>query len=349
MTKTRPAKRAPERKAIAIGNIRGAVKAPMPSTLAPQLATLAAGVPSRGEWLYEIKFDGYRILTRFDNGKPALLTRRGHDWSSKMPQLVRELKTIGIQSGWLDGEIVVLNDAGVPDFNALQNSLDQRTSSDLVYFLFDVPFQEGYDLRQARLSDRRALLQARIADKARGHVRFSDTFEGDPRSILASACRMGLEGIIAKRANGCYVSKRTEDWLKLKCKKRQEFLIIGYHDRAGAVGQVGSLILGVYDNGELIPVGSVGTGWNAEEAARLKTQLARIEQDTPSFAGASKKPGRFSKRKPGGERWVKPMLVAKVEFADWTPEGQVRHASFISLRSDKPAKAVRRELPKATD
>src|SRR5690242_11802402 len=120
--------------------INGATKAALPGALSPQLATLAAGIPSRGEWLYEIKFDGYRILTRFDNGKPALITRRGHDWSSKMPQLIAEVTTIGIRSAWIDGEIVVLNDAGVPDFNALQNCLDQRASSGIVYFLFDLPF-----------------------------------------------------------------------------------------------------------------------------------------------------------------------------------------------------------------
>ncbi len=154
---------------------------------------------------------------------------------------------------------------------------------------------------------------------------------------------MHLEGIIAKRVTAPYQSRRTDDWLKLKCKKRQEFVIIIYHDRAGALGQVGSLILGVYENGELIPAGSVGTGWNAKEAAELKLLLSKIEQPAPSFAGAPKKPGRFSKRRPGGERRVKPVMVAEVEFAEWTPEGQVRHASFVGLRTDKPAKSVTRE------
>ena len=241
-------KQASKKQSLSIGDIPGAAPAPLPLQLSPQLATLASGIPSTGEWLYEIKFDGYRILTRYQNGKPALITRRGHDWSAKMPQLVAELKTLGIGSGWLDGEIVVLNDAGVPDFNALQDSLDHSTSSGVIYFLFDVPFYEGYDLRQARLRDRRALLQSLLADKATEHVRFSDAFEGEPKSIFASACKMNLEGIIAKRANGCYLSRRTDDWRKLKCKKQQEFVIIGYHDRAGAVGQVGSLILGVYDD-----------------------------------------------------------------------------------------------------
>ena len=324
-------------------DLPGAVPAPLPQELSPQLAMLVSETPTRGEWLYEIKFDGYRIMARFDNGRPALITRRGHDWSSKMTGLIGELKTMGIQSAWLDGEIVVMNEAGVPDFNALQNSLDTNAAAGIVYFLFDIPYYEGYDLRKVPLRDRRQLLKEVMAAKATTHVLYSDTFDGDPASILASACKMNLEGIIAKRANGAYVSKRTEDWLKLKCKKRQEFVIIGYHDRAGAIGQVGSLILGVYENGTLIPVGSVGTGWSSMEAAALKVKLSKIEQDKPPFVGEPKKPGRWSKRKPGGERWVKPVLVAEIEFADWTPEGQVRHGSFVSLRTDKPAKSVARE------
>jgi bifunctional non-homologous end joining protein LigD len=252
-TKTRLRRR--ERKsanesAELLNAIPGIVMAASPQSLAPQLATLASAVPSRGEWIYEIKFDGYRILTRFKNGVPALITRRGHDWSSKMPELVAELQTLGIDSGWLDGEIVVLNEDGIPDFNALQNSLDQSISSNIVYFLFDVPFYEGRDLRQAHLRDRRAVLQAILAVNNTEHVRFSEAFVGDPKAILASACRMQLEGIIAKRADTAYISRRTEDWLKLKCKKRREFVVIGYHDRTGAVRQVGSLILGIYGQNE---------------------------------------------------------------------------------------------------
>jgi bifunctional non-homologous end joining protein LigD len=152
-----------------------------------------------------------------------------------------------------------------------------------------------------------------------------------------------LEGIIAKRANAAYVSRRTDDWLKLKCKKRQEFVIAGYVDRAGTTRQIGSLILGVYQSDTLVPAGSVGTGFNAEQATALKTKLAKLEQKEPPFANGAPKPGRWSKRRLGEERWVKPTLVAEVEFAEWTPEGHVRHASFISLRADKAAGEVVRE------
>jgi len=327
--------------------VPGAQKGPLPKTLSPQLATLVSGVPARGDWLYEIKFDGYRILTRFENGNPRLITRRGNDWSSKMPGLLAELKTMGVGSGWLDGEIVVLDEHGVPDFNALQNAFDQEDSADITYFLFDVPFFEGYDLREVELRYRRQLLEAFVNEKGTDHVRFSEAFDADPASILQSACRMDLEGVIAKRADAPYQSRRTETWLKLKCKQRQEFVIVGYTDRSGGPGQIGSLILGVYDAaGALIAVGSVGTGWSGEEAGTLKTKLSKLEQERPAFANEVKKPGRWSKRRPGTERWVEPRLVVEVEFAEWTPEGQIRHASYIGLRSDKPAKNITRETAK---
>jgi bifunctional non-homologous end joining protein LigD len=328
--------------------VPGAVKAALPKELSPQLATLVSGVPASGDWLYEIKFDGYRLLTRFENGKPTLVTRRGNDWSSKMPRLLAELKTLGLQSSWLDGEIVVLKDGGIPDFNALQNAFDKRVETDITYFLFDLPFFEGYDLRAVELHHRRELLESFLKEKGNEHVRLSTAFNSDPASILSSACQMGLEGIIAKRASAPYVSRRTETWLKLKCKQRQEFVIGGYHDRAKGQGQIGSLLLGVYDDHrDLVPVGSVGTGWSSEEATSLKAKLSKIERASSPFLNGGNKRSRWSKRRPGGERWVEPRLVAEVEFSDWTPEAQVRHASYVALRDDKPAKTIRRETAKA--
>ena len=324
------------------------VLAPMPRVLSPQLATLTAEIPRSGEWLFEIKLDGYRVMARFEQGKPALMTRRGHDWSAKMPELVKELSALGIESGWLDGEIVVLREDGVPDFNALQNAFDQKSSGGIVYFLFDVPYFNGHDLRSLPLRERRTFLEAFLKDKITDHIRLSEVFDADPASILQSACRMGLEGIIAKRATAPYISRRTDDWLKLKCKKRQEFVIAAYADRAGTTRQVGSLVLGVYDSGKLIPAGSVGTGFDSEQASALKTKLAKLAQKECPFPDGPPKPGRWSRRERGSERWVKPSLVAEVEFAEWTPEGHVRHASFVSLRTDKDPKTISRELPNQT-
>lgn len=345
----KPVKRATgARAASKHSGIPGAVKAPMPEKLQPQLATLATGVPSQGEWTYEIKFDGYRLMAKFDNGNVELVTRGGHDWSAKMPGLVAELKQLGLKSSWLDGEIVVLDENGLPSFNRLQKSFDRKTSSaGIDFFLFDAPYFEGYDLRDVALVERRRVLKALLDEMGSSHVRYSADFPGDQASVLQSACKMNLEGVIAKRTDAPYRSRRTESWLKLKCKLRQEFVVCGYTDRSDGSPQVGSLLLGVYeDDGRLTSVGSVGTGWSSAEAAALKTKLQKLHTDSAPFAAGAGKPGRWSKRKAGTELWVEPKLVAEVEYAEITPDGQIRHGSFVSLRTDKPPKSVRRETAK---
>ncbi len=288
-------------------------------------------------------------MTRIKHGKATLITRGGHDWSAKMPGLVRELEDFGVEAGWLDGEIVVLGENGLPDFHALQQSFDHPTSSTgIVYFVFDVPFFGGYDLRGVELGARRQLLKALLGEKGSEHVRFSVDFEADPASILSSACRMHLEGVIAKRIDAPYSSGRTETWLKLKCKQRQEFVVCGYTDRSDGSAQVGSLILGVHDEvGELVSVGSVGTGWDAAEATALKLRLATLEVAKIPFTAGKSKPGRWSRRAAGSEKWVAPRVVVEVEFAGWTPDGQIRHASYVALRTDKPARAITRETVKS--
>lgn len=325
-----------------------AARSALPAKLAPQLATLAGSLPP-GEWIFEIKFDGYRIMARFENGHVRLLTRGGHDWSDKMPALVRELEALGLESGFLDGEIVVMGANGLPDFNALQNAFDKgRGAERIAYFVFDVPFLGGYDLRQVPLRDRRAVLRGLMANHKGEHVRFSEDFEADAASILTSACRMNLEGVMAKRADAPYSSQRSESWLKLKCKLRQEFVVCGYTQRSDGAAQVGSLLLGVHaEGGKLLPAGSVGTGWDSLEAADLLKQLEPLRRDKPPFDSAPGKPGRWSRRSSAAEVWVEPRLVAEVTFAEWTPEGQVRHASFLALRRDKPARAIVREEAKA--
>jgi bifunctional non-homologous end joining protein LigD len=237
----------------------GAVKAPNPAAIGPQLAMLATGVPPDGDWLFEIKLDGYRLMTRIANGEPRLITRGGHDWTSKMPGLARELASLGLHSAWLDGEIVVLGERGLPDFNALQQAFDRRKSDLIVYFLFDLPYLNGNDLRAAALSERRALLKSLLEGRALEQLRLSADFSADPATILESARQMKLEGVIAKRADAPYVSARTETWLKLKCRQRQEFVVCAFTDRGGdaAGAEIGSLLLGVHAaGGELVTVGN---------------------------------------------------------------------------------------------
>ena len=354
------------RKATTTGALRndlqGAVKAPLPDTLAPQLASFANAAPSGAAWVCEVKFDGYRLLARIDQGHVRLFTRNGHDWSAKLPQLVTELSALRLKSAWLDGEIVVLDANDRPDFGALQKTFDAGSKSRaggarsaIRYFIFDLPFLDGLDLREAPLTERRRVLEALLDRAGAGtrtsQLRFSAAFDAEPAALLASACRMQLEGVIVKRADAPYVSGRSTAWLKLKCKQRQEFVVCGYTDRSDGTAQVGSLLLGVHaPDGLLVSVGSVGTGFSAPQAQAMKQALVALEIPAAPFASSADaaagrpKPGRWSKRAAGSARWVTPTLVAEVAFAEWTADGQIRHASFVALRTDKPARSITREL-----
>ena len=327
--------------------LEGAVKAALPRKLSPQLATLSKTVPSGGDWLCEIKFDGYRVMAHIDKREVRLVTRGGHDWSARMKSLAAAVAALDLQSTWLDGEIVVMNDDGVPDFNALQNAFDSARTDSIVYYLFDLPYFEGYDLRRVPLHQRRTLLRQVLEARGAGdRIRFSEDFPGDVASVLAQVCQLKLEGVIAKRPDAPYLSERTESWLKLKCSQRQEFVIGGFVDRTGAAAEVGSLLLGVHnDDGQLVYAGNVGTGWDGKTARELHGKLSQLEIDESPFdvrdPGGR---GRWSRRTAAAvERWVEPRLVAEVTFAEWTPDGHVRHASFKGLRNDKAAAEIVRE------
>lgn len=340
-----PRTAAPSRSGVATteADLAAAKKAQLPRTLEPQLATAVAAAPA-GAWLVETKFDGYRIMTRIEHGKARLVTRGGHDWTDRMTALAAAIEALGIDSAWLDGEIVVMNKNGVPDFNALQNAMDASAGDAIEYFVFDLPFHDGRDLRQVPLRARRALLQRLLEGTPSDRVRLSQTFDATPAQMLEAARQMHLEGILIKRPDAPYVSRRSETWLKLKCASRQEFVICGFTDRANAPNEVGSLLLGTYENGQLEYSGNVGTGWGAKVGRDLHAKLAALETEQPTLSVAAIQPGRWSRRKAGAERWVKPQLVAEVSFREWTPDGHIRHAVFESLRSDKPAREVSREL-----
>jgi bifunctional non-homologous end joining protein LigD len=321
--------------------------AALPTKLSPQLATLATEPPSGGDWVYEIKFDGYRLLARIEQGQCRLFTRNGNDWTDKMASLATAIAEIGIKSGWLDCEAVVLSSDGMPNFNALQNAFDRYGTESIKLFVFDLPYLEGYDLRALPLRTRRAVLREQLSAVASDRIRFSEEFVAPGASVLESACKMGLEGVMAKRGDAPYVLKRTTTWLKLKCHLRQEFVVGGFSARSNAAKEVGSLLLGVYDDeGKLRSAGSVGTGWNSKAGAAMWQQLAKLEvKHCPFEAKHAPTKGRRSKRTLGGERWVTPRLVAEVRFAEWTANGSVRHASFLGLREDKEPETVRREYP----
>jgi bifunctional non-homologous end joining protein LigD len=320
-----------------------AVKAALPETLQPQLATLAAAAPAEGEWLIENKFDGYRLLARSSAGKVRLFTRQGNDWTARLKPLAEALQALDLGPCWLDGEIVVLNDQGVPDFNRLQNAIDNARTLDIVFFLFDLPFIGRYDLRAVPLKSRRAALQQLLEGRATERIRLSDTLPSTPAEVLSAACRLGLEGVILKHADSPYVGRRSDTWLKLKCQRRQEFVVVGFTDRTNSPQEVGALMLGYHEGGRLRSAGSVGTGWGTAQGRELHRQLVALETDKPALDPTEFTPGRWSKRRSGNERWVRPALVVEVAFGEWTPDGHIRHASFRGVRTDKPAKAITRE------
>lgn len=312
------------------------VAADLPAHLKPQLATLVDGVPHHApDWLYEMKFDGYRMVVRIEGDDVRLYTRNGHDWSAKLPHLVEAFRALPAKWAWVDGEIVMLDREGIPNFQALQNAFDGERTQDIVFYAFDLPFIGQRDLRQEPLTVRRALLQQLMDTTEDDHLRFSEALEAAPSDLVATACKMGLEGIMAKRLSSPYVSRRTNTWVKVKCARRQEFAIVGYTAPKGSRAGLGALLLAVTEqDGSLRYAGKVGTGFDDASLVSLQKRLASIETDKKPVANAPAA---------GGVRWVKPELIAEVSFGEWTGGGYIRHSVFRGLRQDKPVRAISRE------
>jgi bifunctional non-homologous end joining protein LigD len=309
-----------------------------PQTLAPQLATLASAPPSDGAgWMYELKFDGYRLLARIDaRGAVRLFTRNGKDWTDKLASIADAVKALGLRSSWLDGELTATGANGAPDFQRLQNAFDRAATTDLVYTLFDLPVLAGRDLRQLPLRQRRAALEELLSTNTGETLRLSAAFDARASDLVASACKIGFEGVIGKRSDAPYRSGRSSDWIKLKCSQRQEFVLGGFTEPMGGRSGLGALLLGVHDEkGRLRYAGKVGTGFSDDALRRLRAQLDPLVQSECPFAV-----------RPAGARkvhWLQPSLVVEVAFAQWTQDGHIRHSVFKGLRSDKPAHSIVRE------
>lgn len=325
------------------GDIPGAKKAALPAFVPPCLATLSDKAPSGARWLHEIKFDGYRLQARIQGGKATLLTRKGLDWTAKFGALAEALAALDLGAALIDGEAVVEDAHGVSDFSALQAALKAGDTSRIVFHAFDLLHLDGVDLAGAPLAERKRLLALLLDDApAGGTVRLSEHIVGDGEAMKRHACRIGLEGIVSKRADRPYSSGRSGDWLKTKCSARQEFVIAGYVPATSLRKAVGSLVLGVYEGDDLVHVGRVGTGFTEREARTLYEAIEAVHADGPPFAAP------LPRAAAAKVRWARPELVAEIELRGWTADGLLRHASYKGLREDKDPREVAREAPAPT-
>ncbi|MCJ2050729.1 DNA ligase D [Methylobacterium sp. J-070] len=312
-------------------------KAILPPFVEPALATLVDAAPSGDGWLYEIKHDGYRMQARIDGGSVKLLTRSGLDWTAKFKPVAAALKALKLPSALIDGEIVAETESGVSSFSALQQALTSGEIGRAVFYAFDLLYLDGKDLRALPLIERKDLLLQSLDDAGPdSRIRFSEHLVEDGAAMARHACKLGLEGIVAKRADAAYRSGRSDLWRKVKCTHSEEFVIAGYMPSTSAARSVGSLILGSYEGESLVHVGRVGTGFSNAAARDLWTQLDPLRLKASPF---SEELPPLARR---NARWVEPQLVCEVTFRGWTADDQLRHASFKALRPDvQPHEVVR--------
>lgn len=307
------------------------------SSLKPQLLTQVENPPEGKDWIYELKYDGYRTICFCQNGQTRLFSRNETDLSKKFESLVTALNELSHNRAFVaDGEVVILDERGKSDFQALQNYPDKKSTGTLAYIIFDLLALDGQDLRDTPLIKRKEKLKRLLKNAPQG-LCFSDFWQGNGKQSFQAACKLGLEGIVCKKAQSAYVSGRSDSWVKVKCDNRQEFVIGGYTVTEKSRGGVSALLLGYFENGELRYIGRTGTGFTQKSAVDLRTKLDKLTRKTPSFAIVPKT------EKNEKTVWVRPQLIAEVKYAQITADNLLRQASFKGMRTDKPATEVKLE------
>ncbi len=305
----------------------------LPAFVKPCLATLADKAPDSGNWIHEIKFDGYRLQARLEDGKVVLLTRNGLDWTDKFSAIAKAVAALKAKRALIDGELVVDDPNGVSSFSLLQQELTSGRQDRLVFYAFDLLHLDGVDMRPLPLLERKEALASLLERTPKiAAIRLSESIDESGSVLLKHACRMHLEGIVSKRGDAPYRSGRGHDWIKTKCTDRQEFIIAGFVPASNDARAVGALVLGVFDKGKLRYAGRTGTGFTYASARDLYRKLQRLKRDRTPFATLP-----LEERGARGSIWIEPKVVAEVDFHGWTHGDRVRHASFQGLREDKAA------------
>lgn len=303
----------------------------------PELAKLEKAVPSGENWVYELKYDGYRIISYLENGAVRLMTRNGQDYTEKFPEITEALEELG-DNMVLDGEIVVFDEKGKSDFQKLQNHLKKKTRDEVSYVIFDLLAHKEEDLREVKLDKRKDLLR-KILQHGNLRLHYSQHTSGNGKDIFLAACQGGMEGIICKRSDSFYHGSRSGSWIKVKCEVRQEFVIGGYTLSRKKRSGVSSLLLGYHEGEDLIYAGRAGTGFTQKTMKELEDKFKPLIRKTPPFKDAPQK------RTEEEIFWLSPKLIAEIQFQEWTDEKVLRQASYKGLREDKDAKDVVMEKP----